>query len=177
MIQAFGNEIYGKVALEVGKETPYREVISDLKAAQKKIRHPFISAKHIGLNIQVFSVDLSFSKPQSSDFHAVFIKPEIIAKKAPLVSQLEDDLSIPRLSVSIERPKQIEVSFLDEEFNEQKAVFSDIAARWIMHGVEQLNGKSMIDCLNKHRKRSIKGHLRKLSEKKIETHYKLEYDT
>jgi peptide deformylase len=90
---------------------------------------------------------------------------------------LEDDVSIPRLTVSIERPKQIEVSFLDEELTQQTAVFSDLAARWILHGIDQVNGVSIIDKLNKYRQRSVKTHLKRLAERMIDTNYKLEYDS
>lgn len=134
-----------------------------------------VTAKHLNLNLAIFSVDLSYAKHSESEIARVFINPEIKATKAPLVSGLEDDLSIPRLIVSIERPKQIEVSFLDEQLNEKTAVFSDLAARWIQHGIDQLNGVSIVDRLNTHRKRSVKGHLKRVIERKIETNYKLDY--
>jgi hypothetical protein len=34
----------------------------------------------------------------------------------------------------------------------------------------------MIDKLNKHRKRSVKGHLKRISERKVESNYELVYD-
>ncbi|MFC2175445.1 peptide deformylase [Bacteroidota bacterium] len=176
MIQAFGNNIYKSASQKVGKQSAVAEIIVQLKALQQKLEHPYVSAKHIGLNLQLFVVDLNYAKYQPSNFKAVFINPEILSVKAPLVSQLEDDLSIPKLSVSIERPIEIELRFLDENFEEQKEVFSNLAARWILHGIDQLNGKSIVDCLNKHRQRSIKGHLKKIAEHKIESNYKLEFD-
>ena len=148
-----------------------------LQEVQKKIKHPFVSSKHIGLNLQLFVIDLNFAKEESSSFKRAFINPELKSTKAPLVSGLEDDPSIPRLSVSIERPKQIEISFLDENLTEQTEVFSDLAARWILHGIDQVNGISIIDKLNKHRQRSVKSQLKRISEQKIETNYKLEYDS
>ena len=176
MIQAFGNEIYGSVGQKLGDKTQASELIAQLQEVQKKVKHPLISAKHIGLSLQIFSIDLNFVKHESIDFKQIFINPELISSKAPLVSMLEDDLSIPRLTVSIERPKQIEISFLDENLTQQTAVFSELAARWILHGIDQVNGISIIDKLNKHRQRSVKAHLKRLSEHKIETNYKLEYD-
>ena len=177
MIQAFGNEIYKSVGQKLGNKSQASELIAQLQEVQKKISHPMISAKHLGLNLQVFVVDLNFAKHEASDFRQVFINLELISSKAPLVSMLEDDVSIPRLTVSIERPKQIEISFLDEELTQQTAVFSDLAARWILHGIDQVNGVSMIDKLNKYRQRSVKSHLKRLAEQKVETNYKLEYDS
>ena len=152
------------------------ELIAQLEEVQKKVKHPLVSAKHIGLNLQVFMVDLSFVHHEPQNFKKVFINPELISSKAPLVSMLEDDVSIPRLIVSIERPKQIEISFLNEELTAQTTTFSDLAARWIMHGIDQVNGMSIIDKLNKYRQRSVKSHIKRLAERKIETNYKLEYE-
>lgn len=176
MIQAYGNEIYRSEGQKLGDKSQASELIAQLQEVQKKVKHPLVSAKHLGLNLQVFLVDLNLAKHEASDFKKVLINPELISSKAPLVSMLEDDVSIPRLTVSIERPKQIEISFLDEELTQQTARFSDLAARWIMHGIDQVNGISIIDKLNKHRQRSVKGHLKRLTERKIETNYKLKYD-
>ena len=176
MIQAFGNEIYKSESQLLGDKNQASDLISKLQEVQKKTKHPCVSAKHIGLNLQVFVIDLNFAKPNALDFRKVLVNPKLNSSKAPLVSVLEDDLSIPRLAVSIERPKQIEISFLDEEFVEQTETFSDLSARWILHGIDQLNGVSVIDKLNKHRKRSVKKHLNRISEQKVESNYKLEYD-
>ena len=175
MIQAFGNEIYRSVGQKLGDKSQALELITKLQEVQKKVKHPLVSAKHLGLNLQVFVVDLNYAKYEASDIRKVIINPELLSSTAPLVSMLEDDLSIPRLSVSIERPKQIEISFLDEDLTKQTERFSDLAARWILHGIDHVNGVSIVDKLNKHRKRSVKGHLKRVSEKKVESNYELVY--
>jgi peptide deformylase len=176
LIQAFGNEIYKTKGQKLGDKSQSSDLILSLQEVQKKIKHPCVSAKHVGLNLQVFIVDLNYALHEASDFQKVFVNPELNSSTAPLVSMLEDDVSIPRLSVSIERPKQIEVSFMDEQLKEQTETFSDLEARWILHGIDQINGVSMIDKLNKHRKRSVKGHLKRISERKVESNYELVYD-
>ena len=176
MIQAHGNEIYKSVGQKLGNKSQAAELIAQLQEVQNKVRHPLVSAKHIGLNLQLFVIDLNFLRYEASNFVQVFINPELKSTKAPLVSGLEDDISIPRLTVSIERPKQIEISFLDENLTVHTATFSELAARWILHGIDQVNGISIIDKLNKYRQRSVKAHVKRLAEQKIETNYKLEYE-
>ena len=176
MIQAFGNEIYKTKGQKLGDKGQASDLILRLQEVQKKIKHPCVSAKHIGLNLQVFIVDLNYALPEASNFQKVFVNLELNCSAAPLVSMLEDDVSIPRLSVSIERPKQIEVSFMDEQLKEKTETFSDFEARWVLHGIDQINGVSIIDKLNKHRKRSVKGHLKRISERKVESNYELVYD-
>jgi peptide deformylase len=176
LIYAFGSGIYQGQAQLIGEVAQANELIKKLIEVQKVTKHPIVTAKHVGLNLSLFVVDLKFLNQADENFQGVFINTKLISTFAPLVSGLEDDLSIPRLTVSIDRPKQIEVSFLDEKLPEQTATFSDLAARWILHGIDQVNGISIIDKLNKHRQRSLKGHLKRLAEHKIETKYKLEYD-
>lgn len=176
MIQAYGNQIYRSKAQRLGASSSVAELIAQLTDVQKKIKHPMVSAKHIGLDLQVFVIDLNFAKQEASDLRQVFINPELVSSLAPLVSGLEDDPSIPRLTVSIERPKQIEVRFIDGNLTEQTATFSDLAARLILQGMDQLNGITIIDKLNTHRQQSVKAHLKRIAERKIETNYLLEWD-
>lgn len=175
-VQAFSNAIYKSEAQPIGDASRVSELVSELLELQLKLKHPLVSAKHLGIDVQAFVVNLNYLKKEKTEFLGVFINPKIISNKAPLVSELEDDLSLPKLSVSIERPKEIEISFLDEHFKEKTAVFSDLAARWILHGIDQLNGISIVDRINKHRQRSVKGHLKKIVEGKIEANYRLAYD-
>lgn len=175
LINAFGNGIYNGVAQRVGAGQQATELIKQLQATQLDVQHPLVTSKHIGLNLSAFVLNLNFLKSGSENVQLVMLNPEVISTKAPLVSGLEDDVAIPGLSVSIERPKQITVKFLDENFEEQTQEFSDQTARWIMHGIDLLNGITTIDRLNNHRQRSVKGHLKRIAERKIETKYKLEY--
>jgi len=176
-VLAFFNSIYKIKAKPIGDSSHVAELVSQLRKLQRNVRHPLVSAKHIGIDVQLFIVDLNYLKNDKTDFSRIFINPKILSKKAPLVSQLEDDLSLPKLAVSVERPKEIEIRFSDEKLNEQTAVFSDLAARWILHGIDQLNGISIVDRINKHRQRSVKGHLKNITEGKIKTNYQLEYDS
>lgn len=176
MINAFGNGIYNGVAQRVGAGQQSMELIKQLQETQQDVQHPLVTAKHIGLNLSAFALNLNFLRSGSENVQLVMLNPEVISTKAPLVSGLEDDVAIPGLSVSIERPKQIMVKFLDESFEEQTQEFSDQTARWIMHGIDLLNGITIIDRLNSHRQRSVKGHLKKIAEKRIQTKYELNYN-
>lgn len=176
-VQAFGNAIYGSVALPIGDASQTAELVKELQGLQKQLGCPLVSAKHLGLNVQALVINLNYARPKAEDFKLILINPKLISSKAPLVSGLEEDISLPRLTVSIERPKQIEFSFFDRNLTEQTAVFSDLAARLVQQGIDQLNGITLIDRLNSHRQRSVKAHLKRIEERKIETNYQLEYDT
>lgn len=174
MILAYGNEIYTAVSQPVGSNSDLSDLKSQLRDAQNKTKVPVIAGKHIGVNVRVFCVDLRFTK-EKQDFQALFVNPEIISSRAPLVSGLESDVAIPKLTLSIDRPKVVEVSFLDDVNTESTQSFSDLAARWIMNGIDHLEGITIIDRVNKHRQRSVRGQLKRIAEGRVETSYEMIY--
>jgi peptide deformylase len=176
-IQAFGNAIYSTVALRVGKGEDAKQLVTVLQAMQHELKCPVLTAKHLGFDLQMFVCDLNFAADNKEDFRAVFINPELVDSFAPLVAHLEEDISLPRLSVSIERPRSVKVKYLNEQFKEVTAVLTDGAARAVQQGIDVLNGIGIVDRLNAHRQRSVKGHIKRITERKIETDYQLEYDS
>ena len=175
MILAYGNDIYSIEANEVGSSANVSEVLTKLFAVQKVVKSPVLTAKHFGLNLNVMSVNLSHLK-ENIPFELVLINATIISSKAPLVSGLEYDAAIPKLAVSIERPKSIQVEFLDAEFEPQIRSFTDQQARWISNGIDLLAGKTIVKQINQHRQRSVKTHLKRISEGKVEANYNLILD-
>lgn len=172
MILAHGNDIYLGQAGNVGSSVNVSDVIAELIEAQKVVKSPVLTAKHIGLNLSVMSVNLNYLK-EKIPFELVLVNASVINSKAPLVSGLEYDAAIPKLAVSIARPKTVQVEFLDEELKPQRHWFSDQQARWISNGIDLLNGKTIISQVNQFRQRSVKTHLRRVSEGKVEAHYNL----
>jgi len=159
-IEAYGNAIHVCPALHIGDPARTAELVLQLKDVQRELKHPLVSAKHIGLNVQTFVIDLRHLGREPLDFDGAFINPEVLSFSVPLVSRFESDLSLPGLAVSIERPRQIKVTFSDEQMNVRTAVFSDLAAQWVQHGVDHLNGITMIDRINRYRQHSLKRYLR-----------------
>jgi len=149
----------------VGKGVPLTDLVEALREAQTAVRQPCVAAKHVGVNVRVISIDTRFD---SNAFGAertalILVNPEVLALTNPLIAGLESDPSIPDYQGSVERHSAVTVKFSDEHFTEKEATFTDATARWVLHGIELLDGRLFIDNLNEHRKRSIKGHLKRIA--------------
>ena len=73
--------------------------------------------------------------------------PKIISSKGK--SKLEEGcLSLPEISVEIERPFEIEVSALNEEGKPIELKAKGLLARILQHEIDHLNGKLIIDYAN-----------------------------
>lgn len=175
-VLAHGSALYGTVAAPVGTGAPVSELIGRLERVQKNCAHPLIAAKHIGLDLQVFIIDHHFQHREATAEKLVVLNPELVGERAPLVSLLESDVSLPGLSVSIDRPRVINVRYRDEVFAEQEVSLDGWSARWMQRGIDLLNGRTILDRMNRHRKRSIKGHLHRIADGKYKTDYELKHE-
>jgi len=163
----YGDPVLTDKAQEVGRNVPLRDLLNDMRAAQQQLAQPCIAGKHVGVNVRVLLVSTSFDRNRLSaeTISVVLVNPEVVALHNPLVAGLESDPCIPHYQGSVERHSAVQVKYLDENFVQQQETFTDAAARWVLHGIELLDGKLFIDNLNEHRKRSIKGHLKRIAEK------------
>lgn len=161
----YGDPIFREVSQPVGNNVPLAQLLDQMRVAQQHFNHPCIAAKHVGVNVRVLLINTSFdrSRAGAAPFTAIMVNPELKAFINPLIAGLEADPCIPGYQGSVERHSAIEVAYLDENFKEHNGTFTDLAARWVLHGVELLEGKLFIDNLNAHRLRSIKGHLKRIA--------------
>lgn len=166
-VPIFGDTILTTKAQVVGKGVPVSDLVKTMHQAQAALRHPCIAAKHVGVNVAIVTIDTRFDKNSVNAVHLVqtLVNPQIITALNPLLPGLESDPSIPDYQGSVERHSTVTVSFLDEKLNPTEHTFSDTAARWVLHGIELLDGKLFIDNLNAHRLRSIRGHLARVASK------------
>lgn len=149
----------------MGKGVPLSDIVKELREAQSGYRQPCLAAKHVGVNVRIISIDTRHDRNANGADQTSFIlvNPEILALINPLIAGLESDPSIPDYQGSVERHNAVTVKYSDEHFNEKEATFTDATARWVLHGIELLDGRLFIDNLNEHRKRSIKGHLKRIA--------------
>ena len=163
-ILLYGDDIFSNKATTVGQNVPIADLLKTMQALQLKQRHPCIAAKHVGVNVRILSIQSKYDKFETGQSLAqILVNPEIVALINPLTPALESDLCVPNYEGSIERHSAVEVSFLDEKMRPQSKVFTESAARWVLHGIELLEGETFIDRLNLHRQRSIKSHLKRIT--------------
>ena len=106
-----------------------------------------LAAPQVGINEQIFVVDTG------KDTFAV-INPKIVKSSGSQESE-EGCLSIPNLHVNINRYKEIEVEFVDEENQPVRAKITGLLAKVFQHENDHLQGKLILDYLTAHDRKEV----------------------
>ncbi len=100
-----------------------------------------LAAPQVGINKELAVVDIGDKKLLK------LINPAIVAAEGN--EQLEEGcLSIPNVYVEVKRPARIKVKSLDENGRELDFEAAGLLARAILHEIDHLNGRLIIDYLN-----------------------------
>jgi peptide deformylase len=106
-----------------------------------------LAANQVGISKQFFIIKLN-------DQIELIVNPEIISTESTQKYN-EGCLSIPGISVEMERALNIRLRFRDKEFNEVEREFSGVEAVMIQHEIDHLHGKLSIDSLGPVRKMMV----------------------
>ena len=104
-----------------------------------------------------------------------FINPLITSRSHEFWSDTEGCLSIPGIWDEVERPLSITIEYYDRNFERQVKEFSGKTARVIQHEYDHLDGKLFSDYLSPLKKRMINGRMKKISEGKVKTKYRMKF--
>ncbi|MFD3191265.1 peptide deformylase [Sedimentitalea sp. HM32M-2] len=92
----------------------------------------------------------------------VMFNPEIVAASDALSVYEEGCLSIPEQYAEVTRPAEVEVAWIDQQGNPQKAAFDGLWATCVQHEIDHLNGKLFIDYLKPLKRQMITRKMQKL---------------
>ncbi len=104
-----------------------------------------------------------------------FINPLITERSEETWTDTEGCLSIPGIWDEVERPLTIKIQYDDKDFNRHVREFSGKTARIIQHEYDHLEGKLFPDYLSPLKKRMINGRMKKISEGKVKTKYRMKF--
>jgi len=133
-----------------------------------------LAAPQIGLSINLFLIDLSplsNEDPKFKDLKKVFINPKITKEHGSDWEYDEGCLSIPEVNDLVSRKKNIEIEYLDQNFNLVKDKVSGVEARVIQHEYDHLNGVLFIDYLSAKRKNVLNRKLQAIKKGKFQKRY------
>jgi len=122
-----------------GVGTEEKALIIDMAAAMYDANGIGLAAPQVGVTKSVIVVDTGCGLLKMAN-------PRIISKKGTS-SMDEGCLSVPEKSVPVRRAKEISVSYIDENGKERVTTFSGLAARVILHEIDHLRGKLILDYL------------------------------
>jgi peptide deformylase len=136
-----------------------------------------LAANQIGLNRQIFVVDISPVEGYENYKPLALINPKIISRSDETTPIEEGCLSIPDLREEVIRPKGINISFYDVNMKEQTIEADALLARVMQHEFDHLRGVLFIDYLDEEMKKKYKKHLAKIKKRKLDVDYPISAST
>ncbi len=92
----------------------------------------------------------------------IMFNPEVIAASDETNVYEEGCLSIPEQYAEITRPKEVEVTWMDQNGKLQQEAFDGLWATCVQHEIDHLNGKLFIDYLKPLKRQMITRKMQKL---------------
>ncbi len=127
-----------------------KKLIKDLKDTMYDANGIGLAAIQIGIPKRIVIVDVS-KKDEKREVHCL-INPKI-KKFSDVRSTYEEGcLSIPNTFIQIERPKEIEIEYIDENGKKNNMQCSGLLSTCIQHEVQHCDGILIIDYLSKLKK-------------------------
>lgn len=114
-----------------------RVLISSMIQAMYEHKGVGLAAPQVGINEQIFVVDIG-------DGPFAMINPSLIKKRGSEIME-EGCLSVPGILIKVKRPKNIIIQYLDENNTSVERECSDLLARVILHEIDHLNGRLIVD--------------------------------
>jgi peptide deformylase len=183
-IYALGQPVLKKIAAPITAEYPDLELLlSNMWETMYHADGVGLAAPQIGLSIRLFVADTTQVErkepvaPHDEPFKRVFINAEMISRNTSFCPYEEGCLSIPDIRGDVDRPDQIRLRWVDENFVEHEEDFGGINARVIQHEYDHLEGILFTELLKPIRKRLIQRRLEAIRQGKIRTEYKMRFFT
>lgn len=149
------NKILRNKSKEISDIDKERKVlISEMKEMVRARRGLGLAAPQVGVNIRLVVLNISHQHIKEVDGNAkskritmpeVLVNPRITFFSKEQVIMEEGCLSLPEIFGYVERSKEIEVVYDDENLERQKEKFDGLIARVIEHEVDHLDGILFID--------------------------------
>jgi len=184
-IVAYGAAVLRKKAKDISSDYPgLPKLIEDMWETVAASSGVGLAAPQINRDIRLFIVDSKaiFDNLDKEDegkysdapgITRVFINAKIIEYKDVEWAYNEGCLSIPKIREDVNRPKQIVMEYMDENFVQHTETFTGITARIIQHEYDHIEGKLFIDYLKPLKKKLLQGKLNDIVKGKIRVDYKM----
>jgi peptide deformylase len=185
-IVAYGDPLLRKVGKKIDKDYPnLEELIENMTETMHTAKGVGLAAPQVGKSIRLFIIDASpFEEIEEleederaflKDFKGVFINPKIIEEDGGEWAFNEGCLSIPNINEDVFREEQIDIEYLDENFQVHKKSLNGLAARIFQHEYDHLEGVLFTDKLSTLKKRLLKKRLANISKGNIDVAYRMKF--
>ncbi len=135
-----------------------------------------LAGNQVGLDKQIFVIDVSPVEGYEHIKPVVMINPKIIKKSDEKVIIEEGCLSLPELRVDVERAESIIVKYLSVAEEEEEIEAHDLFARVILHEYDHLIGKMIPDRIDSEERKKIQPILQQIINREIPCEYPITED-
>jgi len=90
-----------------------------------------------------------------------------------LVYQDEQFQTLPRIRVDVTRPSEIRLVYQDEQFQTHEKTFVGLTARALLHEIDHLEGKLIVDYMSPLKKKLIQRKLQDIMRGKVNAEYRM----
>ncbi|MFW2477750.1 MAG: peptide deformylase [Sediminibacterium sp.] len=184
-IVAYGAQVLRKKGAEITADYPdLAKLIEDMWETMYASNGVGLAAPQINKDIRLFVVDSAqiFEHQEAEDkgkypdepgIKRVFINAHIKSLAGEEWPYNEGCLSIPNIREDVFRAAEVELEYMDEQFQPKTEIFKGITARVILHEYDHIEGKLFIDYLKPLRKKMLQGKLNDISKGKTRVDYKM----
>ena len=174
-IYTYGSSVLREETQTIDRDYPFlKKLIENMFETMYAAEGIGLAAPQIGRPIRLLVIDADPIKdeyPECAGFKRVFINAEILNYNDETVSLPEGCLSLPGITEKVERPTEVTVKYLDENFEEHTETFKGFAARVFQHESDHLWQTLFTDRISPLRKRMIKSRLSKMSKGQVSATY------
>ena len=128
------------------------QLVQDMLATMYQANGIGLAATQVDVHQQVIVMDLSAERNQPR----VFINPEIKIIDPALFEYKEGCLSVPDYFDKVQRPRKVEIRYLDLHNQLVETEAEGLLSVCIQHEMDHLNGKLFIDYLSQLKKNRIR---------------------
>ncbi len=158
--------IYGDPCLRK-KCAPLKEAGPGERMVMQSMIDTMHQAKGVGLAAPQIGILERFFVLDVGEGPMVIANPNITKRSGSEVLE-EGCLSIPEVTIMIDRPEKITVQYMDENSQAMKMTCDGLLARVIQHETDHLNGKLIVDYATDEEKEKFKDQLEKLKNEQKE---------
>jgi peptide deformylase len=179
-VYAYGHPVLREIAKPIAADDPLiKSILENMWETMYNAKGVGLAAPQVGMSIRVFVVDtlqLKKGKEKATPgIKKVFINAQKIEETGTKWSYEEGCLSIPDINGEVDRPSNIRIKYMDENFVEHEEEFDGFEARVIQHEYDHIEGILFIDYLNPLKKKLIARKLENIRTGKISSFYRLKF--
>jgi peptide deformylase len=180
-VTAFGDPVLRKMTNDISTDYPdLKELIASMFETMYHANGVGLAASQIGLPIRLFILDTAQLKEEDKKvkepgIKQVFINATMLNEQGDPWSYEEGCLSIPGIRENVIRRPEIEIEYLDENFEYQRSTFDKVTARVIQHEYDHMNGVLFTDHLKPLKKKLLKRRLGMITKGEIEVKYRMRF--